>query len=259
MDFTGNLGFAFLLTILAGLSTAVGGSVVFFMKKLRPTLLSFAIGFSAGVMVYVSFVELLPHAIETINPFLGVAAFFFGILIMSIIDIIVPEVENPHSYKGLPALKEGTADKVLMRTGALTAVAIAVHNFPEGLATFTTALSDINLGIIIALAIAIHNIPEGISLSIPVYYASKSKTKAFLYSLLAGVAEPFGAVIAFLILLPFLSPFVVASLLAFAGGIMVYIAVDELLPIAHQYGQDHIVIWGFIYGMIVMAISLLLL
>lgn len=143
MDFTGNIGLAFVLTILAGLSTGIGGSIIFIMKKFRPTLLSFAIGFSAGVMIYVSFVELLPHAIETINPFLGVAAFFFGILTMSIVDFIVPEVENPHSYKGLPALTEGTTDKVLMRTGALTAVAIAVHNFPEGLATFSTALSDI--------------------------------------------------------------------------------------------------------------------
>jgi ZIP family zinc transporter len=150
-------------------------------------------------------------------------------------------------------------DKTLLRTGLFTAFAIAVHNFPEGLTTFGTALSDVRLGIIIALAIAIHNIPEGISVSVPIFYATGDRKKAFRYSFLAGLAEPLGAVIGFVILLPFLSPSLLSSLLAFVAGIMVYISIDELLPMAHRYGHSHTVILGFILGMALMAASLLIL
>jgi len=146
-----------------------------------------------------------------------------------------------------------------MRTGLFTALAIGIHNFPEGLATFGTALGNIRLGIVIAIAIAIHNIPEGISVSIPIFYATKSKKKAFIYSFLSGLAEPIGAIVGYFILLPFLSDIVLVSLLAFVAGIMIYIAIDELLPMAHQYGHSHTVISGVILGMVVMAISIILL
>ncbi len=255
----GAVGSAFLLTMLAGLSTGIGSLLAYFIKKPKMSYLSFSLGLSAGVMVYVSFVELLPQALNTLGELLAISAFFLGILCIGLIDMVIPEKENPHSYSGLTNETNSTTNKTLLRTGVLTALAIGIHNFPEGLATFGTALNNLNLGIVIALAIAIHNIPEGISVSMPIYYATKSKKKAFTYSFLSGLAEPAGAVIGFLILLPFLSDEVLYSLLAFVGGIMVYISIDELLPIAHQYGHGHTVILGVILGMFVMALSLMFL
>ena len=146
-----------------------------------------------------------------------------------------------------------------MRTGIFTALAIAIHNFPEGLATLGASIANLKLGVVIALAIAIHNIPEGISVSVPIFYATKDKKKAFIYSFLSGLAEPAGAIIGILILLPFLSAGVLSSLMAFAAGIMVYISMDELLPMAHRYGHSHTVIAGIVLGMLVMAVSFLIL
>ena len=255
----GTVGLAFFLTILAGLSTGIGSAIAYFIKKPKMVYLSFSLGFSAGVMMYVSFVELLPQALDYVGEMFALVAFFFGILFIGFIDMIIPERENPHSYSGLSNDASAPVDNTLLRTGLFTALAIGIHNFPEGLATFGTALSDIKLGVVIALAIAIHNIPEGISVSIPIFYATKDARKAFTYSFLSGVAEPIGAVIGFLILMPFLSGDILYSLLAFVGGIMVYISIDELLPIAHQYGYGHTVILGVVLGMFLMALSLLLL
>lgn len=258
MEVIGNVVFALLLTAIAGLSTGIGSSIAYFIKKPKTIYLSFSLGLSAGVMIYVSFVELLPQALDNIGELLGVTAFFLGIFFISLIDMAIPEKENPHSFSGLSENID-SKKKDLMRTGLFTALALGIHNFPEGLATFGTALGDPKLGIVIAMAIAIHNIPEGISVSIPIFYATKSKNKAFLYSFLSGVAEPIGALVGFLILLPFLSDSVLVSLLAFVAGIMVYISIDELLPMAHQYGHSHTVIIGVILGMILMAFSIIIL
>jgi ZIP family zinc transporter len=141
----------------------------------------------------------------------------------------------------------------------MTALAIGIHNFPEGLAAFASGLSDIRLGVFIATAIAIHNVPEGIAVSIPIFYATGNKNKAFFYSFLSGLSEPLAAVIGYFVLMPFLSEKVLAFLLAFVAGIMVYISLDELLPAAHHYGQSHLVIIGVIAGMLIMAISLMML
>ena len=173
--------------------------------------------------------------------------------------MLIPKDKNPHHFKLSSESVGIRKDPVLMRTGLFTALAIGIHNFPEGLATFGAALSNVKLGVMIALAIAIHNIPEGISVSVPIFYATGDKKKAFIYSFLSGVAEPVGAAIGFLILLPFLSEGVIVSLMAFVAGIMVYISLDELLPIAHRYGRSHTVIIGIILGMFIMALSLLML
>lgn len=259
MEVIGNVGFALLLTVIAGLSTGIGSSIAYFIKRPKTIYLSFSLGLSAGVMIYVSFVELLPQALDNIGELLAVTAFFLGIFFISIIDMVIPEKENPHSFSGLSENIDPRNKKDLMRTGLFTALAIGIHNFPEGLATFGTALGDPKLGIVIAIAIAIHNIPEGISVSIPIFYATNSKNKAFLYSFLSGVAEPIGALIGFLILLPFLSSAILVSLMAFVAGIMVYISIDELLPMAHQYGHSHTVIIGVILGMMLMAFSIIIL
>jgi len=254
-----NVEIALLLTVIAGLSTGIGSAIAYFIKKPKMIYLSFSLGFSAGVMIYVSFVELLSQALENVGEFLGISSFFIGVIFIGIIDMIIPKEKNPHhlklSFESIGVRK----DAALMRAGLFTTLAIGIHNFPEGLATFGTALSDVKLGMVIALAIAIHNIPEGISVSVPVFYATGNRKKAFVYSFLSGIAEPIGAVVGFLILLPFLSDIVLVSLMAFIAGIMVYISLDELLPMAHRYGHDHMVIIGLVLGMFVMALSLLML
>lgn len=254
--YAGNVGLALILTAIAGLSTGIGSAIAYFIKKPRVIYLSFSLGFSAGVMIYISFMELLPTALESVEEVWGVTAFFVGIIFIGLIDMIIPEAENPHHYEGI---SEVQGDETLKRTGLFTALAIGIHNFPEGLAAFGAALSDVKLGVIIALAIAIHNIPEGISVSMPIFYATGDKNKAFIYSFLSGIAEPIGAIIGYLLLMPFLSETLLASLLAFIAGIMVYISVDEILPMAHRYGHGHAVILGIVLGMFIMALSLLIL
>jgi len=267
---TNTVLFAFGLTLFAGLSTGIGSAIAFFAKKTNTAFLSVALGFSAGVMIYVSFVEILVKARDALIPEVGVttahwytaAAFFGGILFIAIIDRLIPSVENPHEMHKVEEMDDVNArkDAKLMRMGLFTALAIAIHNFPEGLATFTAALTDPTLGIAIAVAIAIHNIPEGIAVSIPIYYASGSKKKAFWLSFLSGLAEPVGALAGYLILMPFIKDSNLVFGLLFAGvaGIMVFISLDELLPAAEEYGEHHLSIYGLIAGMAVMALSLLL-
>lgn len=266
---------AFLLTLFAGLSTGLGSGIAFFAKKSRVGFLSLGLGFSAGVMVYISFVEILKKSTESIAiaygfklaSWIAVGSFFVGMIITALIDKLIPDYENPHEVRSdgdLSRLKaENTAsDEVsspsLMRTGVFTALAIAIHNFPEGLVTFLGALVDPFFGISIAVAVAIHNIPEGISVSVPIFYATGNRRKAFTYSFLSGLAEPVGALAGYFILRPFLNDVVIGALFAAVAGIMVFISLDELLPTAQKYGKGHIAILGLVLGMAVMALSLLL-
>jgi len=253
-----NVYLAFLLTTIAGLSTGIGSAIAYFIKKPKMKYLCFSLGLSAGIMLYVSFVELLPEAFHGVGNLWGIYAFFAGMIAIGIIDLFIPDFENPHHYKQIEKKKK-KVDKKLMRVGMLTALAIAIHNFPEGIATFGSTLVDVELGILITIAIAIHNIPEGISVSMPIFYATGDRKKAFFYSFLSGFSEPVGAVVGFIILMPFLSEWVLSFLLAFVAGIMVYISADELLPAAHEYGHGHCAILGLILGMFIMAASLLML
>lgn len=205
---------ALLLSFLAGISTTIGGAIAFFIKKPTYKILSLTLGFSAGVMISVSFVELLKNSIDDIGFIYANIAFFVGILIIFLIDFLIP-----HEYI---AEKVKAKDKKLMKTGLLTALGIAIHNFPEGLVVFAGSLYSIKFGILLAIAIAIHNIPEGISVSIPIFYATKNRKKAFFYSFLSGICEPIGAIIAAIFLLPFIKSFIGATL-AFVAGIMVFI------------------------------------
>jgi ZIP family zinc transporter len=259
MELPENVGIALLLTVFAGLSTGIGSAIAYFIKKPKVVYLSFSLGLSAGVMIYISFMELLPGAIENIGQLAAVAAFFIGIAAIALIDMLIPEHENPHTYEGLDEPTAARPDHKLMRTGLFTALAIGIHNFPEGLATFASVLGNVRVGVFIAVAIAIHNVPEGIAVSVPILYATGNKRKAFLYSFLSGISEPIGAMVGFLILMPFLTPAVLAAVLAFVAGIMIYISLDELLPVAHRYGHGHLVIGGIVTGMLIMAISLLML
>lgn len=257
--------YAFLLTLIAGLCTGIGSCIAFFTKHTNRKFLSISLGFSAGVMIYVSMIEIFFEAQESLVAELGektgswltVIAFFGGMLLIAIIDKLVPSEENPHELKLLED-SEKYKNAKLMRMGIFTALAIAIHNFPEGLATFVSALQDTSIAIPIVVAIAIHNIPEGIAVSVPIYQATGSKRKAFLYSFLSGLAEPVGALVGWLILMPIMSDTVFGLIFAGVAGIMVFISFDELLPAAREYGEHHLSIYGLIAGMVVMAISLLL-
>lgn len=276
-----NFLFAFGLTLFAGLSTGIGSLVAFFMKKSNATFLSSSLGFSAGVMIYVSFVELFPEAVESLAlgmsessaNWVAMLSFFGGMLIIATIDKLIPSFENPHTIHSERELTEFKEDVGLMpyysehehehdklaklyRMGLLSAISIAIHNFPEGIATFTAALKDPKLGIPIAVAVAIHNIPEGISVAVPIYYSTGSRKKSFLYSFGSGLAEPLGALVGFLILSRFLNDITFGILFGIVAGIMVFISLDELLPTSEEYGEHHISLYGLISGMAVMAVSL---
>lgn len=255
---------AFLLTLFAGLSTGIGSLLAFNKKATSKTFLSFALGLSAGVMIYVSFVEIFVKAKDALTDVYGfkngyiltTIAFFTGVLLIGIIDKLVPDKENPHEIRDVEDLK--AKDHKLLRMGLFSALAIGIHNFPEGLATFIAALENPTLGIGIAVAIAIHNIPEGIAVAVPIYQATNSRKKAFLYSFASGLSEPIGALLGYFLLRQFLSDTMFGFVFGLVAGIMVYISLDELLPTAERYGKHHIAIYGLVTGMAIMAISLIL-
>jgi ZIP family zinc transporter len=262
-----NILFAFGLTVFAGLATGIGSIMSLFSKKFNPKFLAGSLGFSAGVMIYVSLVEIFVKAKDSLISVHGlkagniytVIAFFTGIALIALIDKLIPSFENPHEIKNIEEKNLNPANnKKLLRMGLFSALAIAIHNFPEGLATFMAALTDPALGISIAVAIAIHNIPEGIAVSVPIYYATKNRKKAFWLSFLSGLAEPVGAILGYFILRSFFNDSIFGLIFAGVAGIMIYISLDELLPTAEEYGEHHIAIGGLIGGMAVMAASLLL-
>lgn len=263
IEYNHEILFAFGLTMIAGLSTGIGSLMAFLSKKTNTKFLSAALGLSAGVMIYVSFMELMQESVSQFSEIYSptqaqiymLLAFFLGIGCIALIDFLVPEDENPHEVH-----LEGDPDrKGLKRTGIMLALAIGIHNFPEGLATFTSALTNIEIAIPIVFAIAIHNIPEGIAVSVPIYHATGNRKKAFIFSFLSGMAEPIGALIGFLFLAPIWSPSLNAAILAFVSGIMIYISFDELLPGTERFGHHHLGLLGVIVGFALMAGSLLLL
>ncbi len=297
----GNVGIALGLTAFAGMATGIGSAIAFFARRTNYRFLSVATGFSAGVMLYVSFVEIFFKGTDSLvaaygdpwGHWVNAASFFGGILLIGVIDNLVPSAENPHETHTeqetaplhddsapLPDFNAVAADPEraapgahdhrveqtkLLRMGLFTALAIAIHNFPEGLATFLAALEDPSVGVAIAVAIALHNIPEGISVSVPIFYATGDRKKAFVYSALSGLAEPVGAILAYLGLRFFLGgdsgvipPQVMGMLFGGVAGIMVYISLDELLPTSRAYGKSHDSLFGLLAGMAVMALSLLL-
>ena len=272
---------ALLLTLIAGAATGIGGALVLFKKRISSNFLAGALGLSAGVMIFISLAELLPEAQAEIMTTGSVRhgetfvllAFFAGMGIITLIDFLIPEYENPHEASGLslgahtPAvdmLSHAGNEKALQRLGLMSAFAIAIHNFPEGIATFIGALNDPQMGAGITFAIAIHNIPEGIAVAIPIYYATKSKGKALLYATLSGLSEVIGA--ALCLAVTAVSGIELTGegaafplILAAVAGIMTYISLDELLPTAEKYGKHHIAIAGVIAGMAIMGVSLLIL
>lgn len=255
------------LSLLAGLCTGVGAAVALFMRRSDTRMLTFALGASAGVMVYISFMELMPNATRLLEGSSGskwtlMAAFFGGMALACIIDRLIPEDENPHEVHDAAELDHVQATGQFagshsVRRGALLfAIAIAVHNFPEGMATVAAAFANSDTAFSVALAVAVHNIPEGIAVAVPLLYGTGDRRKAFRLATLTGLAEPLGAVICMLILLPFMSNTLLAVLFAMVSGIMVYISFDELLPMAERWGHHHLSIYGVTAGMLLMALTI---
>jgi zinc transporter, ZIP family len=261
------------LTLMAGLATSVGGAIAFYARRTNPKFLAVALGFSAGVMIYVSMVEIMSKSVDILADSLGekagnwaaVLAFFGGMLFIALIDRFIPSFEErPGAIRTVSQAGEnvessdGTRNNRLLRMGLFTALAVAIHNFPEGFITFFSTLRDPVLGVSIAVAVAIHNIPEGIAVAVPIYYATGSRRKAFFWAFLSGIAEPVGAVTGYVLLQKFLSDTVFGVVFAAVAGVMVYISFDQLLPTAREYGDHHLSMLGLVSGMALMALSLLL-
>ena len=260
----GDFATAILLTTLAGLSTTVGSALAFIVKRPGPRFMAATLGFAAGVMALVSFAELLPRALKTLGDTGGYAVFFGGMLVMWLIDVLIPHDYLAEHYQGRHRRGDGGADAGgtserkarLRRTGLLVALGLGIHNFPEGMATLGAALEDTRLGLAVAVAIAAHNIPEGLAVAVPVWAATGSRRKAFLWSFLSGLAEPAGALVAYVALGAFLTPAFLAGMLGLVAGFMIYISLDELVPSSREYGHEHLSIVGVGLGMAVMAASL---
>ena len=278
--------FALLLTLLAGLSTTIGCVISFFVKEPSPRFISLIMGFSAGVMILISFVELLQEGINTLGLFTGLLFFFIGMSIMLLIDVSIShryEFEtlhlryeetinnnNNHNKNSFPQHSKPRHlgqhhqrrhghyryPKKMEKTSLLVFLGIFIHNIPEGIATFVATINRVELGILLAIAIALHNIPEGIAVSVPIYASTKNRRKAFLWSFLSGISEFIGAVVVGFIFYPFIDEFSLGAMLAIVAGLMVYISLDELLPVSHSLGKEHMAILGIMLGMIVMTISL---
>ncbi len=251
------------MTFLAGLATLIGGFITFVIKRDNMKAISLGLGFSAGVMIFLSFTEILEEANELLAKhfphnfaWIAFGGFLAGIIVAILIDIFIPD----HIDSDFLKAPENCSHKhKIKRAGFITAIAIALHNFPEGLATFIVSAQDITIGTSVALAIAIHNIPEGIAVAIPIYHATGKKRKAIWYSFWTGLTEPLGALIGLILINLFMPEMFVGFLLAAVAGIMVYISFDTLLPLSHECGDWHSAIKGIISGIIVIYLSLLLL
>ena len=273
---------ALLLSTIAGLSTTIGSFIAYFLGKPNNKVISFIMGFSAGVMILVSFVELLQEGIQTNGMFVGTMFFLLGMGIMFLIDMGVShyyefeddaylkdasELTYNHRHHDKNDPKQGhqrrhrhhhqsPQQNQLRKTSLLVTLGVFIHNFPEGMATFVGTLKDFELGLLITIAIALHNIPEGIAVAATVSSHNDSKVKPFLWSFVSGISEPLGALAVGLFLFPFLSNELLGAMLSVVGGFMVYISLDELLPMSRSLGKEHLSILGICAGMFVMSISL---
>lgn len=249
------IAYGLLLSLLAGLATTIGSLVALLTKRPSYRILAMMVGFSVGVMIYISFVELLRNSIPQIGFMSAVSAFFLGVVTILLIDVIIP-----HEYiaEHLPVSEEKHF-KPLTRAGVLIALGIIIHNLAKGAAVLSGSLHSAGVGIILALAVAIHNIPQGILVSFSIFHATKSRGKAFLVSFLSGISEPIGALLVVIFIWPFFTPFIVNGLLAFVAGVLVYLSFDELLHAAREYGAEHLVAAGMVLGMLVIyTVSMML-
>ena len=258
-----NYQLGLLITFLAGMATVLGGCLTFFIKKDNLKSLSFGLGLSAGVMIFIGLTEVLKDSGELLSKYfpnhfawLVFAGFFVGVLIAVLLDIIIPD----HIEEDLFVNKDDCIpDKHrIKRAGILVAIAISLHNFPEGLSTFFMTTQDVALGVSVAMAIAIHNIPAGIAIALPIYHATGKKRLAILYSFLSGVSELVGAIIGLVLLQTVMPQMAVGFIFATVAGILIYISFDTILPLSREYGDGHYSVFGVMSGMFVIWLSLLM-
>ncbi len=275
-----NVLLALLLSLIAGLSTSIGSFTAFFMKKPNPKFISYIMGFSAGVMILISFVELLQTSINTLGFVMAIVFFFIGMIIMFLIDILIsheyefedsievlinnngqckPHLHYGHRHRRRNHNRGEKKDVNLVKTSIFIFFGVFIHNFPEGMATFIGTLTEVKLGVVLTIAIALHNIPEGIAVAVPIYACTLDKKKAFKWSFISGMSEPLGALVTWLILFPFINDYVLSAMLGAVAGIMIYISLDELLPMSRSLAKEHYSIIGIITGMFIMSLSLAIL
>ena len=246
-----------ILTILAGAATFIGAILGVLGQKPSNRVLAFSLGFAAGIMLLISLMEMLPAALGTdgMSPLLGYGMFVVGLLGYFALDRMLP-----HAHPQDLMQKNVTpVPRNIKRTAVLLTLGISLHNFPEGVATYVTASSNLEMGFGIALAVALHNIPEGLAVAGPVYAATGSKRTAVFWAGSSGMAEILGGVLAWLILGSLVSPVVMAAIMATVAGIMVALSVDELMPLAKEIDPNNNPSYGVLCGMSVMGLSLVLL
>lgn len=258
-----NYKLALLMTLFAGLATVVGGCFTFFIKRTNIKALSVGLGFSAGVMIFLSFTEILKNSNELLVKFfpnnsqwLVFLGFIFGLIVAVLIDYFMPDHIEDDLFGSLDGCPH--QHRKIRRAGLLTAIAICIHNFPEGMATFFVSSQNLTLGFTVAVAIAIHNIPEGIAVALPIYHATGKKRLAIWYTFLSGISEPIGAIIALIALHYFLPQAAIGFLFASVAGIMVYISFDTILPLSRDYGDGHYSVFGIMSGILFIWTSLLM-
>jgi len=254
MDFN-QIIIPFFLTLLAGLSTVAGSLIFLYHAFCKKRFIGFFLGLSAGVMIFLSFVELLPYSIKELGFLTANICFFTGVIVMGLIDFFLPH----HYLKERISRRQNIIDQRLFSTGMVVTIGLIIHNFPEGMAVFLSSFTNIKLGVLLAIAIAFHNIPEGIAVAAPIYHSTQNKFKAIKYAFISGMAEPLGAVITYLMLKPYLNQGILSYIFAFVAGIMVYISFDELLPACFRDEQGHHTIVGIVSGMMIISLSLLFL
>lgn len=258
-----NFGIAMLITLFAGLTTAIGGAIAFMVKRDNLKVLSVGLGFSAGVMIFLSFTDILPEAGKMLainfpnnHEWLVFGGFIVGMIVAILIDYFLPDHIDPDELLAPDAPCQH--HHKIKRAGLMTAVAICIHNFPEGMATFLTTTQNVSLGLSVGLAIAIHNIPEGIAVALPIYHVTGKRRYAMLYAALSGISEPIGALIGVFLFGMFVPQILVGILLAAVAGIMIYLSFDTLLPLAREYGNWHLSMIGIVSGMLFIWFSLIL-
>ncbi|WP_079958977.1 zinc transporter ZupT [Salmonella enterica] len=247
-----------ILTLLAGAATFIGAFLGVLGQKPSNRVLAFSLGFAAGIMLLISLMEMLPAALDTegMSPVLGYGMFIIGLLGYFGLDRLLPHAHP----QDLVQKRQQPLPGSIKRTAILLTLGISLHNFPEGIATFVTASSNLELGFGIALAVALHNIPEGLAVAGPVYAATGSKRTAIFWAgIISGMAEILGGVLAWLILGSLVSPIVMAAIMAAVAGIMVALSVDELMPLAKEIDPNNNPSYGVLCGMSIMGLSLVIL
>ncbi len=242
--------FSFVVTFLAGFSTLLGFYTIYLKIKNRGLFLAKILSFSSGVMTSVSFLDLIPESFLKIHENFSSLSSLCFLLFFFLIGMLSSKVVSE-------TVERKSGGEVLYKLGVISMLALIFHNIPEGIATFLTTSQNERLGISLAIAIALHNIPEGISVAIPIYYSTKSKTRAFLPTFISALSEPLGALLAYFFLQNRVTEDMMGFLYAMIAGIMIQIACFEILPTSFSYRKRKSTILYFLFGVGVMLGSIL--